>query len=192
MRHIQDADWPAIVALEAGAYTRHGLSEGRAALQSRVRASPRTCFVLDHHDRVAGYLLALPYPPFRVPDLARTEGSAARHHGNLHLHDVVVAEPLRGRGLGGHLLRHLTTTAAPAGYRRLSLVAVAGSGTYWAGHGFTAHPGVELPDSYGTDAVYMSRPWRAVEPPARSSARSAEPTPPGGPGHRPPSEYEVG
>ncbi|GGS21327.1 N-acetyltransferase [Streptomyces aureoverticillatus] len=162
IRPIADDDWSGIAELEAEVYTELGLSEGRAALESRARASPSTCFVLDPASSgPAGYLLALPYPPFQSPDLAQPEDTASPAlppvpSGNLHLHDLVVAEGFRGRGLARRLLRHLTTAARAQTYERISLVAVAGSETFWAAQGYRAHREIPLPDSYGTDAVYMS------------------------------------
>ncbi|MFD8810548.1 GNAT family N-acetyltransferase [Streptomyces sp. NPDC059627] len=158
VRHITDADWDAIAALESRAYTELGLSEGRAALRSRADASPETCFVLDIGAQPAGYVLALPYPPFGYPDLERAEEPLvpSRPSRNLHLHDIVVAEPLRGRGLGARLLDHLALAAAARGFERISLVAVGRSEPFWSARGFTAYPGIS-PDGYGANAVYMSR-----------------------------------
>ncbi|MBY8885181.1 GNAT family N-acetyltransferase [Streptomyces sp. PTM05] len=157
MRHVRGGDWDTIVALESAAYTPLGLSEGRAALESRVKASPATCFVLDVGERAAGYLLALPYPMFRYPDLTRAESTVART-GNLHLHDLVVAEDLRGSGLATALLGRLFATARSHEFATVSLVAVGDSAPFWAGRGFTAHPDVAPPEGYGPGARYMSRP----------------------------------
>ncbi|MER5299283.1 GNAT family N-acetyltransferase [Streptomyces lasiicapitis] len=172
IRPITDDDWGGIAELEAEVYGPLGLSEGRAVLESRARASPSTCFVLDCAGGPAGYLLTLPYPAFQSPDLAQPEEerdlAAARPQeaaspttapppsGNLHLHDLVVADGFRGRGLARRLLRHLTTAARAQTYERISLVAVAGSETFWAAQGYRAHREIPLPGSYGTDAVYMS------------------------------------
>ncbi|MFC5720823.1 GNAT family N-acetyltransferase [Streptomyces gamaensis] len=161
IRPIAEQDWDGIVALESRAYTPLGLSEERTVLKSRADASPGTCFVLDAGGRLAGYVLALPYPPFHHPDLRRPQTTVPPSR-NLHLHDLVIAPGLRRAGLARHLLRHLTLTARENGYRRMSLIAVGGSDTYWARHGFTAHPG-PAPDGYGADAVPMSR----ALPPAR-------------------------
>jgi GNAT superfamily N-acetyltransferase len=156
IRTISAGDWADIAALEAGVYAGTGLSEERAALESRARSSPATCFVLDAGHRLAGYLLSLPYPMFRCPDLTRAEQVVFRS-ANLHLHDLVVAEGFRGRGLAHRLLRHLAATARSQTYQRISLVAVAGSNTFWSANGFRALPQVVLPDGYGPDAMYMSR-----------------------------------
>ncbi|MEW2516635.1 GNAT family N-acetyltransferase [Actinacidiphila alni] len=170
VRRIGDGDWDGIVALEAAAYTPLGLSEGRAALESKARASPTTCFVVESGDRLAGYLLSLPYPESAAPELAA--GAPEIHTSrNLHLHDVVVAEDLRGRGLGARLLRQLTGHAQAAGYERLSLVAVGGSHTYWAAHGFAARHDIANSGSYGAGSVYMTMPL-----PAGHTERPTTPT----------------
>ena len=156
IRHVSDDDWNSIVALEAGAYTDCELSEERAALESRVSASPATCFVLDAGPRTVGYLLALPYPMFRYPDLTRAE-STVFDSPNLHLHDLVIDDRFRGRGLAKHLLRHLAEVARSRTHERISLVAVGGSDSFWSANGYSAHHEVALPSSYGADAVYMSK-----------------------------------
>jgi GNAT superfamily N-acetyltransferase len=183
IRRISDADWGGIVALEAGAYTALGLSEDRAALESKVRASPTTCFALDVERRLAGYLLALPYPMSEIPDLARREEVAFRSR-NLHLHDLVIAEDLRGRGLGRRLLHHLTERARLQGYEQISLVAVGGSQTFWSANGFADRPGVVNSESYGPTSTYMSR--------ALTSDQIGGPTPAGSLLSGAPSRDEVG
>ncbi|MFE0792930.1 GNAT family N-acetyltransferase [Streptomyces mutabilis] len=163
VRRIADEDWDAVVALERDAYTGLGLSEGRAVLQSRAAASPDTCFVLDVGARTAGYVLALPYPFRRYPDLERAEDTATvSGPGNLHLHDIVVAPDLRRRGLARHLLRHLAGTARARGDERISLVAVGATEPFWSARGFVTHPGVVPTGAYGAEAVYMSRPVPAA------------------------------
>ncbi|AZM49974.1 GNAT family N-acetyltransferase [Streptomyces sp. WAC 06738] len=156
IRHIAAHDWGAIAALEDRAYADRALAEGRAALESRGRASPGTCFVLDADGAPGGYLLALPYPAFRCPELRGAE--EARHAtDNLHLHDIVVAEHLRGAGLAGRLLARLTATARARRFRRISLVAVAGTAAFWTRRGYRPHYEVAPPAGYGPWAVYMSR-----------------------------------
>jgi ribosomal protein S18 acetylase RimI-like enzyme len=158
IRYISDTDWDAIAAMESRAYAQLGLSEGRAALRSRADVSPETCFVLDVGSEIAGYVLALPYPLFGYPDLEHAEESLVSFHRprNLHLHDIVVAERLRGRRLGGRLHDHLILAAAARGFERISLVAVGGSEPFWSAHGYIAYPSIS-PSGYGVNAVYMSR-----------------------------------
>jgi ribosomal protein S18 acetylase RimI-like enzyme len=156
VRPIADHDWPAVVTLEAQAYSGIGLSEDRAALESRARTSPRTCLVVDVGQQVAAYVLALPYPLFRYPALARPEAESFSS-ANLHLHDLVVGKEFRGRGLARQLERQLAQLAASLKYTSISLIAVAGSRDFWAGCGYDGLPAVSVPLSYGANAVYMTR-----------------------------------
>ena len=159
IRRISDDDWDSIVSLEASAYESSGLSEGPVVLKSRASASPATCFVLEVSLRIAGYVLSLPYPEFQYPDLTRAEEFAARScpPWNLHLHDLVIADDFRRCGLGNRLLQHLTATAKSSQYKRISLVAVGGSDTFWSANGYRAHRELPLPKGYGANAVYMSK-----------------------------------
>ncbi|MEU9045011.1 MULTISPECIES: GNAT family N-acetyltransferase [unclassified Kitasatospora] len=179
IRLLREDDWDEVVALEERAYAASGLSEGREALRSRHRASPDTCFVLEHTSRLGGYLLALPYPLFRCPDLSRSEHEHGDGEGgestNLHAHDLVIAEELRGAGRSHRMLSHLEQTARAAGYRTLSLVAVRGSHVLWTPLGYRARPEIELPASYGTRAVYMAMPLDPV--PARPLPHPTDPIP---------------
>ncbi|MGW1285657.1 GNAT family N-acetyltransferase [Streptomyces sp. NPDC002586] len=153
IRGLTEADWPQVVDLEAGAYADTSLTEGEAGLRSRAAAG--TCFVLDRDGRIAGYVLALPYPRFHYPEPARAEQTSHRS-ANLHLHDLVVTAPLRHRGLGTRLVRHLTDVARGRGFETMSLIAVAGKEPFWRANGYRPHPEARLPAGYGSGAVYMS------------------------------------
>ncbi|KQV05480.1 MULTISPECIES: GNAT family N-acetyltransferase [unclassified Kitasatospora] len=157
IRPLVESDWDDLVALEARAYAESGLSEGSEALRSRAAVSPGTCFALEYDGEFGGYLLALPYPLGRCPDLGLTE-TAGYASENLHAHDFVITEELRGRGLTPHFVRQIEATARSHGFERLSMVAVQRSHVLWARLGYAAHREVELPASYGTAAVYMSKP----------------------------------
>ncbi|MFG2913771.1 GNAT family N-acetyltransferase [Kitasatospora sp. NPDC048298] len=159
IRLLADGDWDAVVALEHDAYAADGLSEGREALQSRARSSPGTCFVLERRGAVCGYLLSLPYPPLRCPDLDRPE-AAAYESRNLHVHDLVIAEELRGREVALGFIRHFRSHAQELGFERISMVAVRGADILLRLLGYRAHREVAVPASYGRRAVYMSMPVR--------------------------------
>ncbi|MFH9350799.1 GNAT family N-acetyltransferase [Kitasatospora sp. NPDC017646] len=174
VRLLRDGDWPEVIAAEERAYAPSGLSEGGAALRSRHRASPSTCFVLEDADGFCGYLLALPYPLFRCPDLSRAESDGVVRGSNLHAHDLVIAERARGRGLADRLLLHLEETGRAAGYRSLSLVAVRGSQVLWSRLGYRSRPEIALPASYGTEAVYMAKPLAPSSADAVPSPSRAE------------------
>ncbi|MFD0346690.1 GNAT family N-acetyltransferase [Kitasatospora aburaviensis] len=164
IRPLAPGDWDGVVTLEERAYAASGLSEGRVALESRGRASPDSCFALEYRGRFGGYLLALPYPLYRCPDLSLAEAAAANDAAadpvalpsNMHAHDLVITEELRGRGLAPLMLDHLAATARARGFATISLVAVRGSDVLWAPLGYRADSAVALPESYGDRAVYMS------------------------------------
>ncbi|MGW4569432.1 GNAT family N-acetyltransferase [Streptomyces sp. NPDC004561] len=153
IRGITETDWPEVATLEAGAYADTSLTEGEAVLRSRAAAG--TCFVLDHDGRIAGYVLALPYPRFRCPDPTRSE-QAVHRSSNLHLHDLVVTGRLRRRGLGTRLVGHLTDVARTRGFETMSLIALAGREPFWRANGYRPHPEARVPAGYGSGAVYMS------------------------------------
>ncbi|MEW2512445.1 GNAT family N-acetyltransferase [Streptomyces sp. NPDC046870] len=159
VRGITEADWPQVAALEAGAYADTSLTEGEAVLRSRAPAG--TSFVLELDGRIAGYVLALPYPRLHCPDPARPE-RVAHHTTNLHLHDLVVSAPVRRRGLGTRLVRHLTDAARARGFATISLVAIAGKEPFWRANGYRPDHGARVPAGYGGGAVYMSAQVAAV------------------------------
>ncbi|MFJ7246953.1 GNAT family N-acetyltransferase [Kitasatospora sp. NPDC098652] len=157
IRPLTDGDWDAVVALEHDAYAADGLSEGREALQSRARSSPDTCYVLEQQGAVRGYLLSLPYPPLRCPDLTQPERTAYAS-ANLHVHDLVIAEDLRGREVALGFMRHFRERAEEQGFERISMVAVRGADILLRLLGYRAHREVTVPEYYGRRAVYMSAP----------------------------------
>lgn len=95
----------------------------------------------------------------------------------MHAHDLVIAEELRGRGLAPLVLGHLARTARLRRFETISLVAVRGSEVLWAPLGYRAEPEVELPASYGPQAVYMSMSLRTAPPPRLPSRRLPPPRP---------------
>ena len=164
VRAVTEADWDAIAEIEYATYSGLGLSEGREALRGWAALSPDTCFVLELDRRVAGYLLALPYPSGHSPSLGRPErtdvvdvADANTVSGNLHLHDLVLAEDVRGRGLSKLLLRRLEAVATARMFEHVCLVSVGGSESFWAAAGYRAHREVAVDESYGPQAVYMSK-----------------------------------
>jgi len=165
VRSITEDDWDAIAEIEHAAYGGLGLSEGREALRSWAALSPDTCFVLELDRRVAGYVLALPFPAGRAPSLGGPEepdaaevADAGAVSGNLHLHDLVLAEDVRGRGLSRPLLHRLESVAAARMFEHIGLVSVGGSAGFWAASGYAAQPEVAVQESYGGQSVYMSKP----------------------------------
>ncbi|HEX4788613.1 MAG TPA: type III PLP-dependent enzyme [Actinospica sp.] len=167
VRTIAEADWDAIAEIEHATYAELGLSEGREALRSWATLSPETCFVLEIDRRVAGYVLALPYPAGHAPSLGRPQDTdtadvadAGAVSGNLHLHDLTLAADVRGRGLSRLLLGRLEAVAAARMFEHICLVSVGGNEGFWASAGYTARREIAVAESYGAGSVYMSKPVR--------------------------------
>ncbi|PYC72070.1 GNAT family N-acetyltransferase [Streptomyces tateyamensis] len=156
IRLLQEQDWPRIHELEAQAYAELGLSEDPQALRSRAAASPATNFVVVDGERVVGYLLTLPYPAGRFPDLARGEAAAHDERANLHLHDIVIDRRYQVRGLPEQLLAVISAAAAALGFEQLSMVSLRRSRRRWTRMGFVEQPEVAVPASYGEGAGYLT------------------------------------
>jgi diaminopimelate decarboxylase/GNAT superfamily N-acetyltransferase len=176
VRAVTEADWDVIAEIEDAAYAGLGLSEGREALRKWAALSPDTCFLLELDRRVAGYVLALPYPPRHTPSLGhpeRTDAVEVAEAGavsrNLHLHDIVLAEDVRGRGLSKLLLRRLEAVATVHMFEHICLVSVGGREGFWAAAGYRAHHEVAVDESYGSQAMYMSKPLEVARLPVRLS-----------------------
>ena len=99
---LDDAD--EVAALIAACQLADGEPHSSATTAAEWRSdvactdlNEETVVVLAPDGRIAGYVLALPYPMFRYPDLTRPE-RVAQHSANLHLHDLVISAPLRRRG----------------------------------------------------------------------------------------------
>ncbi|MEU6234333.1 GNAT family N-acetyltransferase [Kitasatospora sp. NPDC047058] len=158
-RRLAEADWDTVVELEAAAYAADGLSEGGASLRARGRSSPDTCYVVEHGGRVIGYLLSLPYPLYRCPELGTVEPAAPPADDpprNLHVHDLVIAEEWRSRDVALRFMRHLREEARGGGFERISMVAVRRSDILLGMLGYRRHREVAVPACYGGRAVYMS------------------------------------
>jgi len=102
-----------------------------------------------------GYAVAHPIRLGAPPALDTLLGALAADADTLHVHDVALLPALQGRGLGRAALGLLRGVAARHGLARMSLVAVHGSGPYWARFGFADAPAAEGLASYGADARYM-------------------------------------
>lgn len=74
----------------------------------------------------AGWTLELRTPLERIPDEPDT----------FYIHDVAIAERLRGRGVGRALARRLLDLARERGFIRCELVSVQGSAPFWERFGF--------------------------------------------------------
>ena len=141
-----------VLSLAAKLYPDH--PESRSAFEAKLAACPDACLVADRDGTPVGYCAALWATCGRPPKLDET-AYAPRSPLGLHLHDISLDPAVRGRGLVGSALAHLSRLAGPA---TLSLIAVNGTRPLWQRHGFRDAPVDEdVRTTYGSDAVYMAR-----------------------------------
>lgn len=154
IRPIADADWPAILALQAAAY--HAFDpESEAVMRSKQQLGPHSCLVAEAAGEVVGYCLAHPWRADEPAGLD-TLYPAPAGHGSLYIHDVVVSETCRGQGIAEAFL-HWLEQKMPRLPAQLSLVAVQGADSFWRRHRFRAVACRKELDAYGPGAVYMQR-----------------------------------
>lgn len=160
LRPLAQADLPAVLTLQASAYT--DLCEDAHALGSRLERAAAWCLgAMDETGRLSAYLLAHPWagdtpPPWNHPLPALPEARAG-----LYLHDLALGPAARGQGLAGRLVDALLAQARAAGCPQARLVAVQDSVGFWSRHGFAvlaASPPISASlASYGADARLMGR-----------------------------------
>jgi GNAT superfamily N-acetyltransferase len=156
-RPMRAAEVAAAAAL--GNRVHRDYPESDRVFQRRFELYPAGCRIL-HGAAIHGYAVFHPWefgsPPRLNEYLEALPGAPAC----MHLHDIVVAAALRGRGHAGRLIALLTATARESGCARLSLVAVGGKEQMWQRFGFRRVALAGARDaclSYATSAAYMVR-----------------------------------
>lgn len=160
IQKIDGTNWNNILEIQGEAYQEVGL-EDVEVLKSKVAASPDTCFVsVSEKGVVLGYLLAHPWsgaqPPKLFEPLPCIEASEY-----LYLHDMAVSAQSKGQGIGRSMFEALFKVALRMGANKIRLVAVQGSGDFWALFGFREIPGASVYSSYGKHAVLMEKVLKA-------------------------------
>lgn len=156
IQKIEENNWTGILGIQDEAYQEIGPEE-LDVLKSKQSASPETCFVcVSDKEDVLGYLLAHQWaadePPKLFEPLPDIENS-----DSLYLHDMAVGSRSKGQGLGRSMMAELLKVAALKGVKRITLVAVQGSDSFWSLLGFKAITGTHICPSYGKDSVLMEK-----------------------------------
>lgn len=143
------ADLPGVLALADRLHPHH--PESMAVFAERLALAPDGCRVLASGGALLGYAVAHPWTGLAPPPLDALLGALPARPGAWHIHDVALLPAARGAGHVAALL------AAPL--PRLTLVAVDGTGGYWARHGFADAPCSDAAAlaSYGEGARFMAR-----------------------------------
>lgn len=126
----------------------------------RLALFPFGCHVLEHHGAVQGYVISHPWRRAAPPSLNAMLGALPDRPATFYIHDLALLPAARGHGVARRVVRSLAAMTISLGLTEMSLVAVGGSGGFWAGQGFTA---LDLPElaaklaSYDASAAYMRR-----------------------------------
>ncbi len=155
-------DLRAVMAIQAQCY-QGGLPESQGSLAAKLGASPGTCFIASSSvgEAPLGYLFALPWLAGGPPPHDAAQCELPARPDCLYLHDLAVSPPGRKLGVGKAMVGAFFEALARMALPSAGLVAVQGSSTYWARHGF--QPATVSADlalklrSYGDDAIYMVR-----------------------------------
>ena len=162
VRPMAVADLDAVLRIQAACYTAIE-PESRESLQAKLQAAPDTCFVAVADQQPVAYAIAVPVAFPELPVLDQPHCDPPPHADALYLHDVAVSPTLRGSGAAGALVRRVMDAARHGQWRQMCLIAIQGSSSYWARHGFREVAPREMAAklaSYGADARFM---WRGAE-----------------------------
>ncbi|MBS0372714.1 MAG: GNAT family N-acetyltransferase [Proteobacteria bacterium] len=159
IRPARNDDLDAILQIQARCYTAI-VPESPCSMGAKLTAAPDSCFVASRADGVPiAYLLALPWRFDDPPHLDAQACQLPADADTLHLHDLAVAPEARGSGAADALVDAFMAALAASRLGRASLIAIQGSASWWARHGFeavTATPILaERLAGYGPDARYM-------------------------------------
>lgn len=138
-----------------------GLPEDIAVFAERLTLFPAGCSVLDQDGTVQGYIISHPILRDEPPDLNNMLGNIHKDADTYYIHDLVVANQLRGRGLAASGIVQALATAAREGFVRTCIISVYGTADFWSRYGFQRQEATGVMArkllGYGPDAVYMVR-----------------------------------
>ncbi len=151
-------DLSAVLYIQGECYTEIE-PESMGSLNSKLLASPSTCFVACAGSDVIGYLISLPWIFTAPPILNAPDCEMPAIPDCLYLHDLAIAPPARKTGAGQALVNTFLSRLQELNFDRATLVAVQASANYWRRRGFhsvnTTDSLREKLSSYGEGVDYM-------------------------------------
>ncbi|WP_232061031.1 GNAT family N-acetyltransferase [Vibrio taketomensis] len=154
VRAVVESDWDSIIKIQAEAY-HDGVVESIDVLKSKSLVSPKTCFVCESKDgEIAGYLLSHPWDSPTPPKLFQPLTKVSGQHQHF-IHDMAVSSKAQGQGVGRLLTNKVFEFTQRQGVKRINLVAVQGSSSYWSSLGFAPLDSNDVSSTYGDDAALM-------------------------------------
>jgi GNAT superfamily N-acetyltransferase len=151
-------DLPEVCAIADKVHPR--FPEHASVLAEKQRLHPDGARLLELDGIASGYLLSHPYPFGQIPPLDAMLVAIPDNADNFYIHDLALLGPARGTGAAAMIVGDILRYARSRDFRRISLVAVNGSGAFWHKHGFRAVDAPHVSDQamgYEAAARYMSR-----------------------------------
>ena len=154
-RPMTEADLPAVQAMADRLHPHH--PEAPAVFAERLALAPTGCRVLAGGDVLLGYAVTHPWTGTAPPPLDALLGALPTQPGAWHIHDIALDPAARN---GGHAAAVLRALLAASPSPRATLVAISGTGAYWARQGFHDAPVGDAAAlaTYGAGARFMARP----------------------------------
>ncbi|HWK42900.1 MAG TPA: GNAT family N-acetyltransferase [Croceibacterium sp.] len=133
----------------------HGdFTEPSSVYAERLELYPAGCFVLEHQDAIAGYLVSHPWLRESSPALGQPLGAIPGDTDTYYLHDIALLPVARGTGAGRGAIALIKAQALTGGFPDITLTAVNGADRFWAAQGFTYDEGGAA-DGYGEGTYRM-------------------------------------
>lgn len=155
---LTPADTDAVCALAAIAHP--DLPERPEVFAEKIHLFPAGCRKLVQAGALAAYGIAHPWHLDAPPPLDALFGAMPAAADCLHLHDVVVAPALRGRGASAAYFAAMEEVARAHHLDTLALVSVYGTSQLWSRFGFSERSSPALAAklaAYGPSARYLVR-----------------------------------
>ena len=157
IRPLRTGDIETVLLLQAAAYGGIELEQADAFLH-KLEYAPAGCWVAEDADGVCAYVFSHPGRWLKPPAIGAVLTTAVQADC-WYLHDLVVAEHVRGQQLALRLLGQVQRQAQSAGFARLALISLQQAVRYWVACGFTpVEPTSSLQTKlyeYGVGACYM-------------------------------------
>ena len=147
---------PDLLAVQAACYDAEFL-EGAAVYVRRLANSAQCSLAVRGDDGVLLAYLAAYWSARGAVTPLHGDFAARDTPDTLYLHDLAVHPSHAGRGLAQALLGAAWQQARAEGMDHAALVSVQGTGAFWQRHGFAPAVADAALESYGAEAVYMTR-----------------------------------
>lgn len=134
-----------------------GLLETLDVQTSRRELFPEGCFVLEAEGKVLGYVFSHPVKANTPPELNVPPPLITSQNTQLYLHDLVVAQEMRGNGQARAGVEKVLEVALK--FESVSLISVYCTQIFWGRFGFSAIDisATEKLVGYGKGATFMVR-----------------------------------